>query len=70
MEKIYELLVEDETDLISAISLVEMPAIEEPFIYFGNEEIKFSKVENEKRMLIGPILMNLHIKKTILKDGC
>ena len=57
MEKIYELLVEDETDLISAISLVEMPAIEEPFIYFGNEEIKFSKVENEKRMLIGPILI-------------
>jgi hypothetical protein len=57
MEKIYELLVEDETDLISAISLVEMPAIEEPFIYFSNEEIKFSKVENEKRMLIGPILI-------------
>ena len=38
MEKIFELLVEDETDFISAISLVEMPAIEEPFLYFNNED--------------------------------
>jgi hypothetical protein len=57
MEKIFELLVEDETDFISAISLVEMPAIEEPFLYFNNEEIKFSKIETEKRMLIGPVLI-------------
>jgi hypothetical protein len=55
--KLFELLVEDETDLISAISLVESPAIEEPFMYFDKEEIKFAQIETEKRMLIGPILI-------------
>ena len=55
--KLFELLVEDDTDLISAISLVESPAIEEPFMYFDKEEVRFAEIEKEKRMLIGPILI-------------
>jgi hypothetical protein len=56
--KLYELVIEDmETDEVFAISLVESPAIEEPFMYFNKEEVRFAKVDNEQRMLIGPILV-------------
>jgi len=55
--KLYELKIQDETDEIFAISLVESPAIESDFIYFGKEEIHFAKVDNEQRLLLGPILI-------------
>lgn len=55
--KLYELKVVDDTDEVFAISLVESPAIQSDFIYFDKEEVQFAKVETEKRMLIGPILI-------------
>ena len=56
--KLYELVIEDiETDEVFAISLVESPAIESDFVYFNKEEVRFAKVDDEKRMLIGPILI-------------
>ena len=56
-ESLYELTIGDENvDEVFAISLVEDPAIEMNWVYFGNE-VKFASVDNEKRMLMGPILV-------------
>lgn len=57
--KLYELQIEDKEDEVFAISLVENPAIQSDFMYFQNEKelIKFASVDNEKRTLIGPILI-------------
>jgi hypothetical protein len=55
---LYELMIEDEaTDEIFAISLVESPAIELDFQYFGKEAIQFAEVSKEKRLIMGPILV-------------
>jgi hypothetical protein len=56
--KLYELKVEDENvDEVFAISLVENPAIESDFIYFHNEQVMFTSVSDEKRIVLGPILL-------------
>lgn len=55
--KLYELKIQDDTDEIFAISLVESPAIESDFVYFGKEEIHFAKVDSEQRLILGPILI-------------
>ena len=56
--KLYELTVEDENvDEVFAISLVENPAIESDFIYFDKEEIRFASISDEKRIVLGPILL-------------
>jgi hypothetical protein len=65
--KLYELKVEDEMDEVFAISLVESPAIESDFVYFDKEQILFAAVDNEQRMLIGPIL--IPDKKILRVDG-
>ena len=66
--KLYELVIEDiETDEIFAISLVENPAIEEPFMYFNKEEVRFARVDEEQKMIIGPIL--IPDKKILRIDG-
>ena len=55
---IYELVIEDENvDEVFAISLVENPAIEREFLYFNKEEVHFSSIDEEKRLVIGPILI-------------
>jgi hypothetical protein len=55
---IYELVIEDENvDEVFAISLVENPAIEREFLYFNKEEVHFSSIDDEKRLVIGPILI-------------
>lgn len=65
---IYELVLEDEKDEITAISLVEDPAIEYDFVYFGKqEEVKFASVNDEKRLVMGPVLVP--DKKIIRVDG-
>jgi hypothetical protein len=54
---IYELIIEDDNvDEVFAISLVEEPAIESNFVYFG-KQIQFSSVDTEKRLVMGPILV-------------
>ena len=64
---LYELKVEDETDEVFAISLVESPAIESDFVYFNKDVVQFAKVDNEQRMLVGPIL--IPDKKILRIDG-
>jgi len=56
--KIIELVLDDEQVMgIEAISVVENPAIEEDFIALKNEEIKLAEVSNEKRILLGALLI-------------
>lgn len=55
---LFELMIDDEaTDEIFAISLVESPAIELDFQYFGKELIQFAEVNKDKRLIMGPILV-------------
>ena len=56
--KIVELVLDDEQEnFIEAISVVEHPAIEEDFVALKNQEVKFKKLDEEKRILMGPILI-------------
>ena len=59
--RIVELVVSDENEdlTIDAISLVNSPAIEQDFVYFGKEKnnLTFAKVDEEKRMVVSPALI-------------
>jgi hypothetical protein len=57
--KLFELTIEDNSDEIFAISLVENPAIQSDFVYFSKqkESIQFAKVDNDQRKLVGAILI-------------
>jgi len=56
--RIVELILgDDEFTGIEAISVVENPAIEEDFIALKNEEVKLAEVNNEKRILMGALLI-------------
>lgn len=65
--KTFELLLADETDEVFAISLVERGAIEKDFIYMNKDEIKFATQDEEKRIVVGPLL--IPNKKIIRVDG-
>ena len=55
---IYELVIEDENiDEVFAISLVEEPAIESNFVFFDKEKVHFAALSDEKRLVMGPILI-------------
>ena len=57
--KLFELTIEDNSDEIFAISLVENPAIQSDFVYFSKqkESIQFAIVDNDQRKLVGAILI-------------
>ena len=59
--RIVELVIADDSQelAIDAISLVESPAIEQDFVFFGKEKnnLTFAKVDEEKRMLVSPALI-------------
>ena len=55
--KTYELLLEDESDEIMAISLVKDPAIMANWVYFSKEKVKFATVDEEKRIIVSPVLI-------------
>ena len=59
--RIVELVISDDSQelAIDAISLVESPAIEQDFVFFGKEKnnLTFAKVDEEKRMLVSPALI-------------
>ena len=59
--RIVELVIEDDNQelAIDAISLVNSPAIEQDFVFFGKEKnnLTFAKVDEEKRMLVSPALI-------------
>jgi hypothetical protein len=66
--QIFELVIEDEeTDEVFAISLVETPAIESNFVFFDKEEVQFAAISDDKRLLMGPILVP--DKKILRMDG-
>lgn len=67
--KIVELILDENDELngIEAISIVEKPAIEEDFVALKDEqEIELKKIDDEKRILLGPILIP---NKPILRKG-
>jgi len=57
--RIVELILDEEQEIsgIEAISIVENPAIEEDFVALKNQEIKLAEVDNEKRILLGALLI-------------
>tara|TARA_R100001460_G_scaffold23205_1_gene46867 strand:+ start:1557 stop:2519 length:963 start_codon:yes stop_codon:yes gene_type:complete len=59
--RIVELVIADDSQelAIDAISLVNSPAIEQDFVFFGKEKnnLTFAKVDEEKRMLVSPALI-------------
>jgi hypothetical protein len=65
-ELLYELVLEDESDGVFAVSTVSSPAIEIGFQYFG-KEINFQTVNEEKMLVAGPIL--IPNKKILRMDG-
>ena len=56
MLPLYELKIEEDTDFISAISLVETPAIKEDFVLLSDTQVELAQVSEEKRLLAGAIL--------------
>ncbi len=54
-----ELIIDDKDELsgVDAISVVETPAIESNFVALKSEEIKLAEVSNEKRILMGAVLI-------------
>ncbi len=61
LTKITELVISDDNEELSidAISLVTSPAIEVDFVFFGKDKhnLTFSKIDEEKKMLISPALI-------------
>ena len=57
--KIIELILDEENEDngITAISVVENPAIEEDFIALKNQEVKFAEQDKEKHILMGAALI-------------
>jgi len=66
--KIIELILdEEEFDTgVDAISIVESPAIESPFVALKNQEIKLAEVDKEKKILMGALLIP---DKPIYRNG-
>jgi hypothetical protein len=54
---VYELIIEGEEDEVYAISMVSEPAIEAGWVAFDKEQIQFQAVDNDKRLVLGPILV-------------
>jgi len=68
----YELILRDEEDGTFALSLVSEPAIMQDFVWLskdGKVEIKFASVDEDKHLIVGPILIpNLKILR-LKEDG-
>ena len=66
--ELFELKIDDELlDEVFAISLVSEPAIESNFVFFDKEKVQFQKIDNEKRIVAGPVL--IPNKKILRIDG-
>ena len=59
MEKrVYEMLIDTEEEApIFALSLVGNPAIEQNFVYLSKQEVKLAIQNEEKRLIVAPILV-------------
>jgi hypothetical protein len=66
--ELFELKIDDELfDEVFAISLVSEPAIESNFVFFDKEKVQFAKIDTEKRIVAGPVL--IPNKKILRVDG-
>ncbi len=68
--EIIELIIDESQELsgVDAISIVESPAIEENFIALSKQkEYKFESIDEDKRILVGPLL--IPNKQIYRKDG-
>lgn len=54
---LYELILDPDGEGVRAISLVEMPAIEENWIALSAEEFNFSTIDEERRLVMGAVLV-------------
>ena len=66
--KIIELILDEEQEEtgVEAISIVESPAIESDFIALKDQEIKLAKVDGDKKILMGALLIP---NKPIYRNG-
>jgi len=66
--KIIELILDEEQEEtgVEAISIVESPAIESDFIALKDQEIKLAKVDEDKKILMGALLIP---NKPIYRNG-
>lgn len=55
--ELFELVVEGEDDGVFANSFVESPAIERDFIFFNKQKVDFQAIDEEKRLVAGPLLI-------------
>lgn len=56
--KRFELFINDESfDGVYAISLVDRPAMESNFITLSKDEVKLAEISNEKRILLGALMI-------------
>ena len=57
--EVYELFIQEDSEFsgVDAISIVEEPAIEEDFITLAAHKQELAKIDNEKRILMGPALV-------------
>ena len=57
--KLIELIIDETADHfgVDAISVVKFPAIEENFVFFNNDFLSLAKIDEEKKQLIGAILI-------------
>lgn len=57
MDNLFQLTVVDDTDEVFAVSFVADPAIEKDFVFFNKAEVKFQSIDDEKRLVAGPLLI-------------
>lgn len=57
MDNLFQLTVVDDTDEVFAVSFVADPAIERDFVFFNKAEVKFQSIDDEKRLVAGPLLI-------------
>lgn len=57
--KIFELVIDEDNKEfgVTAMSVVDLPAIEENFIFFSNQKQEFKEVDSEKRILMGAAMI-------------
>jgi hypothetical protein len=58
-KKLIELVIDETAEMfgVEAISVVKFPAIEENFVFFNNDFLSLAKVDEEKRQLVGAVLI-------------
>ena len=58
-KKLIELIIDETAEMfgVEAISVVKFPAIEENFVFFNNDFLSLAKYDEEKRQLVGAVLI-------------